>query len=341
MAVNNDTPRISFQLDDSEKTRLEKLRSELKLHHWDRIERSYDLTADEAVAKTIEALKVSDPNKYDEKHAVWDNRFTDFDLKWVKKKDEISNTVQAHLMAEGKLRIKHLGEMSRGCRVSLMRGKMNDDPLPVTRVAPLRVNHVSMVITFALPKLIHNPEHRNNTSDSFKVGRNNLLYGSVARDTNLHKFKEKEEKKSGKITNDLMRSFMKTFITAAQDHSARDNDERPPDDDNVDEDTEETAHNLYTSAEAARYNNINRALDGSYHQRQSPGYNPRQHRPPIITSQEMQDALALTRQRTQGDPAVASGSQQINHGVTEDEADDKNKLDAAHEETVVQPVQVR
>ena len=55
----------------------------------------------------------------------------------------------------------------------------------------------------------------------------------------------------------------------------------------------------------------------------------------------MQDALALTRQRTQGDHAVASGSQQVTHGITGDEADDKNKLDAAHEETEVQPVQVR
>ena len=103
MSANTDNPTVSFKLDDSKKTRLEKLRSRLKLHHWGKIERTYFLTADEEVAKKIEELKISDPTKYDEKWSNWTDRFTDFDMEWMKIRNTKTNIIEGHLMAKGRL----------------------------------------------------------------------------------------------------------------------------------------------------------------------------------------------------------------------------------------------
>ena len=43
------TPRVFFTLDDSETTRLTKLRENLKLAHWGNIEEKYELQVNEAV----------------------------------------------------------------------------------------------------------------------------------------------------------------------------------------------------------------------------------------------------------------------------------------------------
>ena len=73
MASSKKTPAIKFKLDDSEKIRLEKLRNRLKLHHWEKIQRTYHLVPDNDVASKIEALKTTDPIKYEEKHSIWED----------------------------------------------------------------------------------------------------------------------------------------------------------------------------------------------------------------------------------------------------------------------------
>ena len=75
-----------------------------------------------------------------------------------------------------------------------MSGKMKDDPLPTTKVATLRINHVHMNIQFTKAKLIHNPDHPCNKSDIFKVGKDNLLYGKVPSRKNKKRKMEKSQK---------------------------------------------------------------------------------------------------------------------------------------------------
>ena len=347
MSANTDNPTVSFKLDDSEKTRLEKLRSRLKLHHWEKIERTYFLTADEEVAKKIGELKISDPAKYDEKYSDWTNRFSDFDMEWVKIRNTTTNIIEAHLMAKGRLRMDHLGGLSKGCQVSIMSGKLKDDPLPTTKVAALRINHVQMDIKFAKAKLIHNPEHQCNKSDTFKVGRDNLLYGKDAVKNNLHDFKAMQEKKNGKVTEDLIRSFMQTVINVSQDQGGRKDGDQPLEED-LEHDNIGDDHNFETANSRSNHS----TLGASYLQGSSAGYYDHRHRPPFNRSQEMKDTAALTTKMTTGDPPAAFGSKQglpgvpvhagqHHHGVTEDEADDWNKLAHAPEEAVDQNVQVR
>ena len=115
MASKLITPSVSFKLDDSEKIRLEKLRNRLKLHRWGKIQRTYTLCPDENVANKIKALKTTDPVKHEEKYSFWDNRYSDFDMNWMKIRNVTSNIIEGHLMATGKLRIPNLGMMSQHC----------------------------------------------------------------------------------------------------------------------------------------------------------------------------------------------------------------------------------
>ena len=179
MAEAVQTPTVSFTLDDSEAMRLEKLRAELKLAHWTRIEQKLDLVADDAVAKSIKAVEIADPVKYDAQYAPWLNRYTDFEMKWFKTKSADTNEIEGQLVGMGRPRINHLGKIGEGSKVVLMRGPILNDPLPTTEVGDLRINHLSMEIKFLEPvKLDDNKE----AERCFKVGYRNKLFGQQTRE---------------------------------------------------------------------------------------------------------------------------------------------------------------
>ena len=217
MASSVKTPGIKFRLDDSEKIRLEKLRNRLKLHHWEKIQRTYHLVPDNDVASKIEALKTTDPIKYEEKHSFWEDRYSDFGLHWKKIRNNDTNVIEGHLMACGNLRIPNLGEMSEGCRVSLMSGIIKDEPLPLTKVGDLRINHIYLDIIFDSAIQIENPDHAVNNSKTFKVGLSNQLYGHQAVLKNLNAFKKKQDEKKGRVTREFLQSFMDSVRLSKND----------------------------------------------------------------------------------------------------------------------------
>ena len=188
MSATVNTPTVIVRLDDSERIRLEKLRNRLKLNHWSKISPSYQLYPDVDVAKKIQDLEVSDPVKHDEKYSYWSNRYSDLDMQWQKTRDPTTSIIYGTLVASGKMRFRGLGQISSGCSITVMRGKMNNEPLPSTKVGPLRVTHLNLTIDFPVPTMIENPDHDFNQSTSFRVGKDNALYGTTARKDNLFTF---------------------------------------------------------------------------------------------------------------------------------------------------------
>ena len=203
------TPTVSFKLDDSELMRLEKLRSRLKLSHWERIKKRYLLEADDGVAKTNGDLETNNPVEYDDKYANWSNRYSDFSMKWTKIRNVNTNVIEGHLIATGRPRLEHLGKIGLGCRVSLMHGPIMNEPLPTTKVGDLRINHLHLEIRFDQPVEIKVGDEK---CTIFKVGHENKLYGETARETNLMKFKEKKEQKNG-TTEDILRTLVQGIAT--------------------------------------------------------------------------------------------------------------------------------
>ena len=202
------TPRVSFKLDDSEIMRLEKLRSRLKLSHWGRIKKSYLLEADDVVAKTIMDLEANDPVEYDDKYATWSNRYSDFSMKWAKIRNRNTHVIEGHLLATGRPRLENLGKIGLGCRVSLMSGPILNEPLPTTKVGDLRINHLLLEITFEEPVKIEEDDEPGTT---YKVGHENQLYGEVVRNSNLKKFKAKQDQKKGAVTTELLRTLLQSM----------------------------------------------------------------------------------------------------------------------------------
>ena len=211
MAGAVQTPEVSFMLDDSEAMRLEKLRAELKLAHWDRIGEKFDLVADDTVAKFIKTVETTDPVKYDAQYAPWLNRYSDFTMKWEKTRNKETNEVEGQLVAVGRPRIKHLGKIGEGCKVVLMKGPMLADPLPTTEVGDLRINHLSMKITFLEPLQLDDNERE---EKNFKVGYRNKLFGDELREKNKNKFKIKQAEKKGTFTQDMLQTLIDSMAAA-------------------------------------------------------------------------------------------------------------------------------
>ena len=177
--------------------RLEKLRGELKLAHWDRIGEEFNLVADDTVAKFIKTVETTDPVKYDAQYAPWLNRYSDFTMKWEKTRSKETNELEGQLVAVGRPRIKHLGKIGEGCKVVLMKGPMLADPLPTTEVGDLRINHLSMKIKFLVPLQLDDNERE---EKNFKVGYRNKLFGDELREKNKDKCKIKQAEKKGSFT---------------------------------------------------------------------------------------------------------------------------------------------
>ena len=178
-AQGTETPTAHVDLDDSELTSLEKLRIRLRLTHWSKITRKNKLEEDEDVAKMIRETLISDAVKHDEMYSEWDNRYSDFLMTWKRILNPTSGKVEGHLMATDKPRFKNLGNISNGCSFSLMSGDILDQPLPTTRVANLRLNHLQFLIRFVRPCKFRDEEQENSTI--FRVGNKNELYGNDRR----------------------------------------------------------------------------------------------------------------------------------------------------------------
>ena len=204
------TPSVFFTLDDSEITRLSKLRAILKLAHWTKIGGKYELEANETVAKSIKALELNDQVAYENQYAPWFNRYSDFKLSWTKSKDSDTHEIMGHLMATGVPRIRNLGKIGEGCSVSLMSGPMLQEPLPTTSVGDLRINHLQMEIEFKDPlKLDGNPSE----SQIYKVGHKNQLFGDELRTTNRQKFKDAQALKKGPNTQEFLTDLLRGLAT--------------------------------------------------------------------------------------------------------------------------------
>ena len=203
------TPRVFFTLDDSETTRLTKLRENLKLAHWSSILERYELQANEAVAKSINSLRVNDSVAYGNLYAPWHNRYSDFKLTWTKAKDPVSNEIKGHLMATGVPRIKNLGKIGEGCSVSLMSGSMLQDPLPTTSVGDLRIGHLEMEIQFKEKLQFEKDTFKQDESKNYEVGYQNQLYGLDLIERNKAKYKEDQAAKKGPSTEAFLSALMK------------------------------------------------------------------------------------------------------------------------------------
>ena len=199
-------------LDDGEAMRLEKLRGELKLAHWDRIGKKFDLVADDTVAKFIKTVETTDPVKYDAQYAPWLNRYSDFTMKWEKTRSKETNELEGQLVAVGRPRIKHLGKIGEGCKVVLMKGPMLANPLPTTEVGDLRINHLSMEIKFLEPVQLDDNKRE---EKSFKVGYRNKLFGEELREKNTDKFKIKQAEKKGAFTQEMLQSLLNGMAAVA------------------------------------------------------------------------------------------------------------------------------
>ena len=206
------TPSVRFTLDDSETMRLEKLRAHLKLAHWVRIGKEFELQADDAVAKSIKAVETTDPVAYDEQYAPWFNRYSDFKMSWVKTRNEETNDIEGQLIATGRPRIEHLGKIGEGSKVTLMKGPILTDPLPTVEVGDLRINHLLMEINFVEPVELDD----NTTAEkSFKVGHRNKLFGKKTREENKKTFKDKQAEKKGIFTKAMLQNLLKGMAEIA------------------------------------------------------------------------------------------------------------------------------
>ena len=64
-------PEVTFELDDSEYSRLQKARIKLNLTHWTNIETIYELKEDSSVKEALDKMKIEDPVSYNEKYSEW------------------------------------------------------------------------------------------------------------------------------------------------------------------------------------------------------------------------------------------------------------------------------
>ena len=78
--MSTSSPTVIVKLDDSEITRLEKLRILLKLSHWSGIKTEYKLEVSEAVQERLETLRKTDQQSYADKFESWRNKYSDYEL---------------------------------------------------------------------------------------------------------------------------------------------------------------------------------------------------------------------------------------------------------------------
>ena len=206
------TPSVTIKLDDSEIMRLEKLRNRLQLSHWTKIQKQYALLPDEGVAKTITDMKTTDPVAHDIKFSSWTNRYSDFSTEWRKKKNPDTGEIEGHLVAVGRPRLNHLGDIGNGSIFYIMHGSMQNQPLPSIKVGDVRLNHLQFQIIFTTPT-----RFRDNTTDStdFRVGHDNALYGRPERDALKEKFKEKKQQKTQPVV-DMLADLLQTINIAVR-----------------------------------------------------------------------------------------------------------------------------
>ena len=219
------------------------MRNQLLLTHWGKIKPEYDIVPNTDVAKMIQELSVTNPVKHDELYSDWSSRYSDLPMKWEKKRDSDTNIIYGTLVAAGRLRFKGLEDISKGCSIVLMKGKLNSDPLPTSKVPALRVTHMNLQIDFPMPIHITNPDSRYNFGSSYRVGRNNALYSAELREDNLKAIQEKEEEKQDKRTKNMLDSLLKNFLDLTVEHKRRTQEEqngggKVNDDDKPDDDEE-------------------------------------------------------------------------------------------------------
>ena len=303
-----DTPAVTVKLDDSEKIRFEKLRNQLSLTEWTKIRSIYDIYADEDAAKKIRELKISDPVLHDELFSNWENRFSDLSVHWQKKRDN-DGVLYGSLIATGRLRFPGLGNISEGCSLTLMRGPLKTDPLPVTKVTPLRLNHLNMTVEFATIVTRANPDHVPNDSRSFKIGRDNFLFGEEARVDNLKSAKEKKSKKQEQQTREMLNTLVENFVKLATDTAK--NVRRPEET----EPTEEGANGQDPTPQ--QYSSAgNHARYPSHHGGEF-GFGSHPYHNIFDSPEERQDCIDLAKKFTMGSKTPSSSFPQSQPGITD------------------------
>ena len=308
MSAAVDTPAVTVRLDDSERIRFEKLRNKLLLSDWTKIKPTYELHPDEDAAKKIRDLKISDPVLHDELFSDWENRFSDLSVHWQKKRDN-DGVLYGSLIAAGRLRFKGLGNISEGCSLTLMRGPLKTNPLPVTKVTPLRVNHLNMTVEFATDVTRDNPDHVTNTSRSFKVGKDNFLYGAAARVDNLKTAKQKKSEKQEQQTRDMLNNLVENFVKLATDTAKNVRRE---------EETEPTVDgaNGQHPAPLQRSSAGNHARYPSHHGGEFE-FGSQQYHNIFDNPEERQDCIALAKQFTMGSKTPSSSFPQSQPGIND------------------------
>ena len=323
----NDTPSVKFKLDDSERLRLEKVRSRLQLTDWDRIKKEYTLAPDAGVAKKISALATTNPILHDEKYGLWSNRFTDFDVHWEKTRDDATQVVKGQLVATGKMRLEHLGKLGEGAKVVLMAGPINANPMPCTTVAALRINHVLLDIEFPQAREIENAHADDIFSKTFKVGKNNCLYGSNEQKTNKKKFKTKQDAKRGIVPTSTITSIIAgVFDYAAEKErieKLRKEENEIAEEEGSGEDSDHHKDDEAPPEATPQFWNNYASHGGIFQHARNNGSSSRSYQPSFNMTPEMKDALDMTSKMTTGKtnsvPTEAT-QQKNNESVDEDMA---------------------
>ena len=203
--------------------RLKKLRNRLQLSHWTEIKREYVLHPDEGIAKTIMDLKTTDPVAHDVRFSSWTNRYSDFSTEWRKKKNPDTGEMEGHLVAVGRPRLNHLGDIGKGSIFYIMQGSMRDQPLPSIKVGDVRLNHLQFQITFTIAT-----SFRKDTTNStdFMVGHDNALYGLPERNDLKDKFIKKRQQKTQPVT-DMLADLLKNINIAVRKATNREEEVDP------------------------------------------------------------------------------------------------------------------
>jgi hypothetical protein len=278
------------------------------------------------------ALKTTNPLLFEEKYAFWPNRYTDFDVHWEKMKDESSQSMKARLVATGRLKVDHLGNLAEGAKIVLMSGPTNGEPIPCTTVPPLRINHISLEITFPNELMVENKHATNMFSQQFRVGKGNCLFGTDEQKANKKKFKDKQDIKKGLVTQ----TMFKTFLRGMQEFEAEQKERLKKDE------TEEDEQGSYEQGNYEEDSDDDHSGDRHHSRNSYPGRNYFQHgrhigspgRPyqqRFTPTSEMKDATTMAANMTIGSNSVPT-----------EETPHKNKesldVEVAIDKMVMEPV---
>ena len=208
MATANQ-PVVTVKLDMLEKERLKKIRNRMELTHWSNIEETYTLVATLWSDGWLDKLKKSKPAEYDEMFSDWEKRFSDFKLVWQKR--QMGAELHGALIAVGRLRFQGLDNALEGAEATIMHGKLSGTPLPSCALTALRLNHVSVLIVYESEETRRIDNTRTTTSTTFRVGKNNKMFGKDAVEDNTRIYNEKMGRKKGNMMKQAIDQMAYSF----------------------------------------------------------------------------------------------------------------------------------